>query len=67
MDKPVLIIDAPDLSKEAVEGVQDFLQELMNAIDSHYYFRRKYHEKSPDICEKYFNALTEKDNKGEPF
>lgn len=61
MDQPVLIIDAPNLSNEAVEGVQDFLQELMNAIDSHYYFRRKYNEKSYCTCAQSFNEVTEED------
>jgi hypothetical protein len=41
MDKPVLIIEAPELDDDAADRVLDFLQELINAFDVHYYFRKK--------------------------
>lgn len=60
MDKPILIIDAPELCNEAVAGMQNFLQELMNAFDSHYYYRQKYYEKPSCTCAQSCNALNEK-------
>ena len=50
MDKPVLIIEMPELDDEAAVGVQQFFQELTNAFESHYlrqikrYYRRLYRE-----------------------
>jgi len=43
VDKPVLIIDVPELSDETVAGVRDFLQELMAAFDSHYFSQLQRH------------------------
>lgn len=34
MDKPVLIIDMPELSDEAIVCVQEFLQDLLNSFES---------------------------------
>ena len=49
MDKPVLIIDAPELNDEAVASVQGFLQELMLAFESHYYHRlQRYYRRPPE-------------------
>lgn len=50
MDKPVLIIEMPELNDEAAVGLQQFLQELTNAFESHYlsqikrYYRQLYRE-----------------------
>lgn len=34
MDKPVLMIDMPELSDEAIVRIQEFLQDLMNSFES---------------------------------
>lgn len=50
MDKPVLVIEMPELDDEAAVGLQQFLQELTNAFESHYlrqikrYYRQLYNE-----------------------
>ena len=50
MDKPVLVIEMPELDDEAAVGLQQFLQELTNAFESHYlrqikrYYRQLYCE-----------------------
>lgn len=41
MDKPVLIIEAPELDDEAATTVLDFLQDILNAFDSHVYYQRQ--------------------------
>lgn len=41
MDKPVLIIEAPELNDEAATIVLDFLQDILNAFDSHVYYQRQ--------------------------
>ncbi len=47
MDKPVLVIEAPELSDEAAAVVRDFLFDLVNAFESHYYHKRKrYYQQS---------------------
>lgn len=37
MYKPVLIIELPELSDEAVAGIHNFLQEFRDAFETHYY------------------------------
>jgi hypothetical protein len=37
MDRPILIIEAPELSDDAIASVQCFLHEMMTAFESHYY------------------------------
>ena len=50
MDKPVLIIEMPELDDEAAVSLQQFFQELTNAFESHYlhqierYYRKLYLE-----------------------
>ena len=39
MDKPVIIIEAPELNDEAVTSVYQFLQDLVLAFESHYYLQ----------------------------
>lgn len=41
MDRPVIIIDAPDLNDNAVKSMQIFLHELIMAFESHYYHQLK--------------------------
>jgi hypothetical protein len=50
MDKPVLIIEMPELNNEAVVSVYHFLQELMNAFESHYFYQMQqyYRQVSPN-------------------
>lgn len=44
MDKPVIIIEAPELDDRGVANVRAFLYEILLAFDSHYYHRlREYH------------------------
>lgn len=45
MDKPVLIIEAPELNDEAATIVLDFLQDILNAFDSHVYYQRQRNKK----------------------
>lgn len=50
MDRPVIIIEMPILTDEAVVGIQTFLQELIFAFESHYFsqLQRYYHNAQPD-------------------
>lgn len=41
MDKPVLIIKAPELNDEAATIVLDFFQNILNAFDAHVYYQRQ--------------------------
>jgi len=46
MDKPVLIIEMPELDDEAAVGLQHFLQELANAFETHYLRQiKRYYQK----------------------
>ena len=46
-DRPVIIIDAPELNDEAVANVRAFLCEILLAFESHYLHRlQKYHRLS---------------------
>lgn len=50
MDKSVLIIELPELSDEAVSGMQEFLQEFMIAFESHYFCQlQRHHRKNEEI------------------
>lgn len=50
MDRPVLIIEMPDLNYEQAAGIEDFLHALINAFENHYarqckeYYRKLEHE-----------------------
>jgi hypothetical protein len=48
MDKPVLIIEMPELSNESVVSILDFLQEIMNAFECHYDNQIKQHYRQLD-------------------
>lgn len=39
MDKPLLIIEMPELSDEAVIGIHQFLEEIREAFESHYFYQ----------------------------
>ena len=43
MDKPVIIIEVPTLTDEAVVGIQEFLQELTLAFEAHYFSQLQRH------------------------
>ena len=44
MDKSVLIIEMPELSDEGAAKIQNVLQALMNAFESHYrHHLKRYH------------------------
>lgn len=45
MNKPILIIEMPDLSHEQAVGVEYFLHALINAFENHYarQLREYYH------------------------
>jgi hypothetical protein len=45
MEKPVLVIDAPELSDEGAVSVNNFLQEFILAFESHYYCQLYRHHK----------------------
>ena len=46
MDKPVLIIEMPELDDKAVVDLQQFLQELTNTFESHYLHQiKRYYQK----------------------
>jgi hypothetical protein len=53
VDKPVFILEMPDLSDEAIVSIQDFLLDVIQAFESQYfhqlqrYYRNK--EQSDDI------------------
>jgi hypothetical protein len=58
MDKPVLIVEVPELSDEAVTGIYDFLQEITLAFESRYLHQlRRYHRDSS--YHQTFNPSTE--------
>lgn len=47
MDKPVFIIEMPELDDKAVAGVQDFLWELIRSFESQYFHQlQRYHRRS---------------------
>jgi hypothetical protein len=61
MDKPVIIIEAPELNDEGVANVRAFLQEIIFSFESHYRRRLlKYHCRFAELDE--FNKKTN-DNK----
>lgn len=41
MDKPILIIEAPELDDKTAIIVLDFLQDILNAFDAHFYYQRQ--------------------------
>jgi hypothetical protein len=43
MDKPVLILEMPELDDETAVTLQHFLQDLTNAFESHYLCQIKRH------------------------
>lgn len=46
MDKPVFILEMPDLSDEAVSDIQDFLWYVVTAFESRYFHQlQQYHHK----------------------
>lgn len=45
MEKPILIIEAPILTNEAVASVQEFLHEMMVAFEAHYYHQLQQHHR----------------------
>lgn len=52
VDKPVLIIDMPELNDETIVRIQEFLQDLMNSFESQNsisikrYYRKLYNEQA---------------------
>lgn len=49
MDKPVLIIELPELSDEAVSEIHNFLQEFRDGFESHYIGQlRRYYQGPSD-------------------
>lgn len=54
MDRPVLIIEMPELNDEAAVNFQLFLQTLMNAFENHYHsqIKRYYEELYPEDWEQ---------------
>ena len=57
MDKPVLIIEMPELSNESVVNILDFLQKLMNAFEFQY----------DEQLKQYYRQLDNDDNKPDLF
>lgn len=55
MDRPVLIIEMPNLSYEQAAGIEDFLHALINAFENHYtrqckeYYRKLEYEGDIDF------------------
>lgn len=47
MDKPVLIIEMPELSDEAVIGIHQFLAEMREAFESHYFYQIQPYYRQP--------------------
>lgn len=50
MEKPVLIIEAPILTNEAVASVLEFLHEVITAFEAHYYHQLQQHHRSLSRC-----------------
>jgi hypothetical protein len=54
VDKPVLVINMPELSDEAIVRIQEFLQDLINSFESQNiisikrYYRKLYNEKGEE-------------------
>lgn len=47
MDKPVFIIEMPELDDKAVVDVQNFLWELVSSFESQYFHQlQRYHRRS---------------------
>ena len=52
MDKPVLIVEAPELSDNVVASFYSFLQDFMLAFESHYYPQlARHHRRISDSSE----------------
>lgn len=62
MDKPILIVEAPELDDDAAARVYEFLQDLVLGFEAHYYtqlVRRERNRQVPD--------LQSNENDDEPF
>ena len=66
MQEPMLIIEPPVLTDEAVASLQDFLYTFIEAFDSHYEqrLRRYYHRLRVNALKN--NSMTN-DNEEQPF
>ena len=51
MDRPVLIIEMPDLSYEQAAGIENFLHALINAFENHHHqqLREYYRQLELDV------------------
>lgn len=46
MDKPVLIIEMPELNDEAITALRNFIHELLISFEAHYFHKlQRYHDK----------------------
>lgn len=45
MDKPIFIIEMPDLTDEAVSSIQDFIWDLLVQFESSYYHQLQRHHR----------------------
>jgi len=47
VDKPVFIIEMPELDDKAVASIQEFLWEIIRSFESQYYHQlQRYHQQS---------------------
>lgn len=57
MDKPVFIIEMPELNDEAVAAVQDFLWDLIRSFELRYYHQLQRHHRRLSLDDKLENQF----------
>lgn len=67
MDKPVLIIEAPELDDDGAASVYHFLQELVLAFESHYYAQLVRQERNRQVPDPDWQSDQNDEEREEPF
>lgn len=61
MDRPVIIIEAPELDTQSVVNLLDFHHKLLLAMESHYYPQLQQHQASLPLVIKFEPLDEDKD------
>ena len=57
MDKPILLIELPKLSDEAVIGIHHFLEEFREAFESHYFYQMQQYYRQHNLTDEIENPV----------
>ena len=52
MDKPVLMVEMPELSTQTIVEIYDFMQSVLTAFEAHYIDQLHHHWQSPELNEE---------------